>query len=790
MSESSTLKLRPSSPLSVNRNIALNSALSWKIWVKLEDNEESINQAFSLQFGGLDTIDDLKTKIFENLNTLRWSRVNDNGSIALGFYCNRTDWESDKFSPAQRIPTSPMDTMFNRSKPLQQPSAASKKRVLSDNESKSGSLDTSPKPSSSTSPRLLAAPRLPTAGSGPNMGSPLLSAQNGVVNNNGNSNNNTNGGTAGTASSSSSSGGVAGGVNSNGTGSIGVAKLPGGGALTLSPLPFSGRRLGLTCWSKKNLKHTVEHVDGSLYRILFEPDELVITIYNELFGHLGSQAASDALLVFHNDLLPKYTMSSSDIADGSNLISNRLTQELLNSNRKREQESLRFDTRTPREMLQSGLETPPQVGVLNPDDIPSELALDNTAAQLSREENEREFQLITNEEQLRKVSQSMQDEDNPDSPKQAILLLPKNFAGDVNFNESPSKSSSVPPSPKEVIDNGYNENENIESNIRGFSNVNRNESYDIDDKNIKEFQLSNSLDQRPRTEDSLMQSHAPLSETEVGMVHPLLESDRKKGLSSPTSPLLPRNPPPSIDKLSQDSNPKNKPLREKAFPGDWSTTSDKVFPKINVLIVEDNVINRTILSSFLKKHKIFYKVAKNGQEAVDIWKQGGIHLIFMDLQLPVLSGIDAAKKIRELEREHGIGIQKSKKIPNSDSNKINKDQINAPVIIVAFTASKSQTDKKEALISGCNDYLTKPVNLHWLSNKINEWGCMQALINFDSWKGGQSRMTENVLTKVPSQRSVKAVSGNPDIKYKMHRRSRSPSNASQSNISEALRLAP
>ncbi|CAR25919.1 ZYRO0A11154p [Zygosaccharomyces rouxii] len=776
MSESSTLKLRPTSPLSVNRNVALNSALSWKIWLRLEDYEESINQAFSLQFGELDTIDDLKTKIFENLNTIRWSRVNDNASIALGFYCNRTDWEPDRFSPIQRLPTSPVNTLFGKSKPLQQPSAASTKRSFADNDSKSGSLNTSPRISASGSPKLSAVPRLPTARYGPNIGSPFLSVQNGGVNNNG---------------------------GSNGVGSTGLARLPGGVAPTLSPLPFSGGRLALTSWSKKDLKHSVEPVGDSLYRILFEPDELVLTIYNELFGHLGSQAASDALLVFCNDIIPKHEMLPASAMDGPNFASNQLTQELLNSqNRKREQEGLRLDTRDPHDLLQPGLETPPTIGALNPGDAPPELVLDDTAAQLAREESEREFQLITNEEQLRKVSQSMLDEDNPDSPKQAILLLPKNFDGDVNFNESPSKMSSRPSSPLTTVGDTSNENTDSNINIGGFNGDNNNINANINtnthnyknndnNNNSQESQLSMPLVDRPRTDDSLMQSHAPLIEKEVGMVHPLLENDRKKGLSSPTSPLLPRNPPPNFNRLSRSFAPKNGSSREKPFPGEWSATSDKVFPKINVLIVEDNVINQTILSSFLRKHKIFYKVAKNGQEAIDVWREGGIHLIFMDLQLPVLSGIDAAKKIRELEREHGIGIQKSRKTPHIESNKINKDQINAPVIIVAFTASKSQSDKKEALISGCNDYLTKPVNLHWLSNKINEWGCMQALINFDSWKEGQSRMTDNVLVKAPSQRSVKAVSGNPDIKYRMNRRrSRSSSTSSQSKISEALRLAP
>ena len=163
-----------------------------------------------------------------------------------------------------------------------------------------------------------------------------------------------------------------------------------------------------------------------------------------------------------------------------------------------------------------------------------------------------------------------------------------------------------------------------------------------------------------------------------------------------------------------------------------------------MLIVEDNVINQAILGSFLRKHKISYKVANNGKEAVDIWKEGGLHLIFMDLQLPVLSGIEAAKQIRNCEKEQKKGTSNGSGSP--------------PVIIVALTASNSIEDKRNALISGCNDYLTKPVNLHWLSKKITEWGCMQALIDFDSWKQGQSRMTDSFLNKVPKKVKMGVIS--------------------------------
>lgn len=170
-----------------------------------------------------------------------------------------------------------------------------------------------------------------------------------------------------------------------------------------------------------------------------------------------------------------------------------------------------------------------------------------------------------------------------------------------------------------------------------------------------------------------------------------------------------------------------------------------VVPQVNVLIVEDNVINQKILETYLRKRKIRSSTAKNGKEAIEKWRQGGFHLVLMDIQLPVMNGIEATKKIRRMEHQNRIGVFSSatfdgaKELPASAADMEPEDVLDAkkfrsPIIIVALTASSSLADKSEALAAGCNDFLTKPVNLKWLEQKTIEWGCMQALIDFEGWK--------------------------------------------------------
>lgn len=114
-------------------------------------------------------------------------------------------------------------------------------------------------------------------------------------------------------------------------------------------------------------------------------------------------------------------------------------------------------------------------------------------------------------------------------------------------------------------------------------------------------------------------------------------------------------------------------------------------PKI--LIVEDNELNRDMLSRRLKRRGFEIVVAVDGQEGVDLAGSEKPDLILMDMSLPVLDGWEATKLIKA-----------------DDSTKA--------IPVIALTAHAMAGDREKALNAGCNDYDTKPIELPRLLEKI------------------------------------------------------------------------
>ena len=198
--------------------------------------------------------------------------------------------------------------------------------------------------------------------------------------------------------------------------------------------------------------------------------------------------------------------------------------------------------------------------------------------------------------------------------------------------------------------------------------------------------------------------------------------------TAPPAPPLPTPPAQEVSQIQRTATPPprvssprvgNRPKRSKKNSDHPSLPAGLLsggVPPINVLIVEDNIINLKLLEAFMKRLKVRWQTAMNGKEAVTKWRAGGFHLVLMDIQLPVMNGLEATREIRRLEKLNSIGVFSSSASssaperadePEGDDKLPSSVLFKSPVIIVALTASSLQSDRHEALAAGCNDFLTK-----------------------------------------------------------------------------------
>jgi two-component system sensor histidine kinase/response regulator len=114
---------------------------------------------------------------------------------------------------------------------------------------------------------------------------------------------------------------------------------------------------------------------------------------------------------------------------------------------------------------------------------------------------------------------------------------------------------------------------------------------------------------------------------------------------------------------------------------------------LRVLLAEYNPVNQELALRLLERRGYRVRVANNGAEAVDMFDEGAFDVILMDLQMPVMGGIEATETIRSHEMRRSWVISHELK----------------PIHIIAMTANAMDSDRERCLAAGMNDYLSKPL---------------------------------------------------------------------------------
>ena len=114
---------------------------------------------------------------------------------------------------------------------------------------------------------------------------------------------------------------------------------------------------------------------------------------------------------------------------------------------------------------------------------------------------------------------------------------------------------------------------------------------------------------------------------------------------------------------------------------------------MNVLLIEDNELNRDMLTRRLERKEFIVSCAEDGQSGIDMAKNEMPDIILLDLSLPVIDGWNVARQLKA-------------------------DSTTKHIPIIALTAHAMKGDREKALDAGCDDYDTKPVNMEGLLDKM------------------------------------------------------------------------
>ena len=128
---------------------------------------------------------------------------------------------------------------------------------------------------------------------------------------------------------------------------------------------------------------------------------------------------------------------------------------------------------------------------------------------------------------------------------------------------------------------------------------------------------------------------------------------------------------------------------------DFTYVLNQKYDNYKLLLVEDNEINQEIAKAVLEEMGFKIDIANNGKEAIDAFNAKAYDLIFMDIRMPVMDGLEATREIRRIEHENAETGAEPPHIP-----------------IIAMTANAMQADKDAVRDAGMDRHVSKPINLN------------------------------------------------------------------------------
>ncbi|MEI7787061.1 MAG: response regulator [Chlorobiaceae bacterium] len=138
---------------------------------------------------------------------------------------------------------------------------------------------------------------------------------------------------------------------------------------------------------------------------------------------------------------------------------------------------------------------------------------------------------------------------------------------------------------------------------------------------------------------------------------------------------------------------------EKELSGSQQSIENALPINNRILLVEDNSVNQRVAKAMLNKLGCTVDIAANGFEALDALQQNTYALVIMDLQMPLMGGLEATKEIRK----QATG------------------RINPNIPIIAMTANATKEDHNNCLKAGMNDFISKPVMMTTLQTLLQKW---------------------------------------------------------------------